>query len=239
LIIDDKFARLLKSVHCLLKKEFLLTGDGSYTIYLPEMEETYHSRNGAIAESDHVFIRNGLSLFAAKPEIRVLEIGWGTGLNSLLAWFWALENNRKLEYLALEPNPLSNLEWQSLNYGQCINNGYAEEFFLRVHRLPWEENHQLHQLFAFKKTKTEIEKSELPNESVDLIFYDAFAPKKQPEMWRREIFVNCYQWLSKGGILTSYCANGQFKRDLKSVGFSVENPKGPFGKREMTVAYKN
>lgn len=214
------------------------TSDGSHSIYIPALNETYHSSHGAVTESMHVFINAGLEGFFKqyKPkEIDVFEVGFGTGLNALLAILWADENKQKLNYHSIEQFPLAEEVYQKLNYGKLLKN---EEIFLRIHQAAWDKEVLLNENFLIKKSGTSWNNYLLPDNSYDIIFYDAFAPGKQPEMWNFELLQKCYNGLKKNGLLVTYCAGGQFKRDLRSAGFTVETLSGPPGKKEMVRGRK-
>jgi tRNA U34 5-methylaminomethyl-2-thiouridine-forming methyltransferase MnmC len=220
-----------------MKIEIVSSGDGSHTLFLPDMNETYHSMHGAVAESQYVFIDKGLEE-AAKGlnEIRILEIGFGTGLNTLLSLKWAEEQKKKVYYTTLEPFPLSDEVVDKLNYGSMVASPYAENYQV-LHKSSWEESVVLTEFFTLTKHKTKLEEAVL-QDSFDLIYFDAFAPNKQAEVWDLSNIGKCYSLLNKGSILVSYCAQGQFKRNLKAAGFELEVLSGPPGKKEMTRAVK-
>ncbi len=212
------------------------TKTGESTIYLPDLDETYHSRDGAISESLHVFIKEGLDRIKQKSTpIRILEIGFGTGLNTLIAAIEANKQNLKIEFTSLEPYPIPPEIIKALNYGEVLNN---ENLFNKIHKVEWQTLSEINTNFSIKKIKNKLENTELVTQYYDVIFFDAFAPKKQPELWELAIFKKLYKSLKNGGILTTYSAAGQLKRNLKQVGFSLHNPPGANGKREMSVAIK-
>jgi tRNA U34 5-methylaminomethyl-2-thiouridine-forming methyltransferase MnmC len=213
--------------------ELHITKSGENTIYIPSMDETYHSRNGAISESNHVFIEQGIN--RSQGNIHVLEIGFGTGLNALLASQEAERQNRKIAYHTLEPFPVPNDILIELNYGHLLKD---DDLFKKIHDTKWESNEPITSNFTIHKTTQKLEYINLHKSQYDVIFFDAFAPKKQPELWSKEIFIKLFKSLKNKGILTTYSAAGQLKRDLKSVGFYLEHPPGANGKREMTVAIK-
>lgn len=224
--------------------EFLKTRDGSQTIYLKHLDETYHSINGAFSESLHVYIINGFKLLNPDlKEITIMEIGFGTGLNALLTMDYMLPN-QVVNYIAFEPFPLSNSTLQDYYKGfpTLPRNIDFIESLASVTCNQW---HAITPNFNFCLLKAELQSNhpefnELINKGkVDLIYYDAFAPAKQAEMWTEETIKFAVDYLKEGGILTTYCAQGQFKRNLKSLGMRVESVNGPIGKREMTVAYKD
>ncbi|MCB0401946.1 MAG: tRNA (5-methylaminomethyl-2-thiouridine)(34)-methyltransferase MnmD [Flavobacteriales bacterium] len=214
------------------------TSDGSNTIYLPELDETYHSVHGAIQEARHVFLRHGLNHFAGQTDLNILEVGLGTGLNALLTLLEAQKINQMIHYTAIEAKPLDEQTIALLNYQEAI--GLTEEecgYFNRIHQSPWEDDNRLTSFFNFRKHHVSIQDFKT-DDSVNLIFFDAFGPRVQPEMWEEGIFRKLYQILTPGGVLVTYCAKGSVKRTLKAVGFDVEALPGPPGKREMTRAMK-
>lgn len=212
-----------------------LTADGSHTLYLPEIDEHYHSVNGAIQESRHVFISAGLHLLK-KGEIRLLEIGFGTGLNAFLTLLEAEKRGLQILYHTFERFPLDAPLVEKLNYGKQID-AEKNELFLRLHRAEWNSPVAITDTFVLHKIKADCNESILPNE-IDLIYFDAFAPEKQPEMWNEELFDKLYAATSAGGLLTTYCAKGAVRRMMKRAGYSVERIPGPPGKREMLRALK-
>ena len=216
--------------------EIRVTGDGSKTIFLPELNETYHSSNGAVQESRHIFIENGLDLVEKQGAIRILEVGFGTGLNALLSASWAEMNNQSIHYIGIEAKPLSPELCFQLDYPRHIGQN-SEKIYDALIRCDWEMDNQLSTHFSIQKREVKIQDFAAV-ENVDLIYFDAFGPRVQAEMWEYPILEKMYQSLNAGGALVTYCAQGQFKRDLKSVGFILESLPGPPGKREMTRAIR-
>ncbi|MBU2915470.1 tRNA (5-methylaminomethyl-2-thiouridine)(34)-methyltransferase MnmD [Reichenbachiella agariperforans] len=224
------------------KVEIFETKDGSHSLLLPEMNETYHSTHGAITEAQYVFLEKGLAHYREmNPDqqvIRVLEIGFGTGLN---AWLTALETNKSMEslvYTSLEKYPLAKEVTDQLNYVRQLGDENGQEVFDLVHAAAWNEQQKITELFSLIKVETDVFQFEVEEAVYDLIFFDAFAPSKQPEMWSPEMLAKMYQGLAQNGVLVTYCAQGQFKRDIKSAGFEIEELPGPPGKKEMTRATK-
>lgn len=218
-----------------LKRELQVTSDGSHTLYMPDMDEHYHSVNGAIQESEHVFIEAGLHRLS-KKEIRVLEIGFGTGLNAFLTLLDSMQTDVNITYYSMELYPLDIALVQNLNYGKVLCTG-EEDMFMALHEAPWNQSASITPNFTLHKMKGDCNQAELPNE-IDLVYFDAFAPDKQPEMWNQELFNKLYFRMNAGGILTTYCAKGAVRRTMKESGFSVERIPGPPGKREMLRATK-
>jgi tRNA U34 5-methylaminomethyl-2-thiouridine-forming methyltransferase MnmC len=218
-----------------MQNELRITADGSHTLYLPEMDETYHSIHGAVTESMHVFIRNGLNACEKNP-VNILEIGFGTGLNAWLTAIEAEKSNRETFYTAYELFPLSE-EIGSLNYPKEYGKEHAG-LFSRLHQSDWGKSVQLTSFFSLKKIKEDITQTSVDS-GFDLIYFDAFAPTKQPEMWTEDIFRKMFNSLSANGILVTYCAKGDVRRTLQKVGFAVEKlPGPPLGKREMLRGLK-
>jgi tRNA U34 5-methylaminomethyl-2-thiouridine-forming methyltransferase MnmC len=213
-----------------------MTADGSHTLYVPEMDEHYHSVNGAIQESRHVFIEAGLHQ-VRKEKVRVLEIGFGTGLNALLT-LADTENGRgrEVDYFAVERYPLSLKVVRTLNYGALACPG-REELFLALHTAAWDEAVALSGRFMLRKMLGDSLTIPLPD-GIDLVYFDAFAPDKQPEMWSLPVFHTLYRLMADEGVLTTYCAKGSVRRMMKEAGYSVERIPGPPGKREMLRATK-
>lgn len=209
------------------------TKTGEFTLYIPSMDETYHSRDGAISESKHVFLKEGLD--RSTGNIQVLEVGFGTGLNALLTADYAEKNSRKIRLESLEPFPVPEALIEEINYGKLVG---QEDLYKSLHQSEWETDVRITDHCTLYKTTQKLEYINLANTKYDVIFFDAFAPKKQPELWSLEIFKKLYDAMKPGGVLTTYSAAGQLKRNLKSVGFTIENPPGANGKREMTVAIK-
>mgnify|MGYP001094197923 CR=1 FL=1 len=216
-----------------MKKELIITKDGSHSLFVPDLNETYHSVHGSISEAIHVFINSGL-LSHPKKKINILEIGFGTGLNTLLT----LENikNRKIHYTSLEPYPISSEIYNKLNF-HTVTNSNAETFF-KLHTSDWEEKVFISENFTLYKTQKKIQNF-ISEKKFDIIYFDAFSPEKQTEMWTTEVFEKCFDLLNKDGFLVTYCAKGIFRRTLKSVGFEVISLDGPPGKRQMTRANKS
>ena len=220
-----------------MKKEIVKTRDGSNTIFVPEFDETYHSTHGAIQESLHVFIRSGLKFKTELNDISVLEVGFGTGLNALLSFVDSEDTNRNIKYTSLEAYPL---QWDlvsKLNYIDIIFNGKYSEIYKKIHTCDWESFYELSPYFTLRKQNVKLQNILFDNE-FDIIYFDAFAPRVQPELWTEQIFTSMYKALKPGGILVTYCAKGSVKRALRYVGFELQSIPGPPGKREMSRAIK-
>jgi len=215
------------------------TEDGSFSLYNEELEETYHSKHGAVNESVHVFIHSGLSEVSKQNKyMKVLEIGFGTGLNALLTADYCYENNLKVYYFTLEPFPIGKAVYEQLNYSEYCKLPAALHLFMQLHQSSWEQEISPTNFFTFKKSLSGIDQYDLPADFFDLIYFDAFGPDIQPELWTTKIFQKIYNATAINGILVTYAAKGQVRRDLQSVGFNVERIPGPKGKREMLRARK-
>ncbi len=219
------------------KKEFKITADGSHTLYVPSLDETYHSSHGAIQEAIHVFINAGFN-YINKQELKVLEIGFGTGLNAFLTLLEASNQNRNIKYTSLEAYPLDQEIISQLNYTEELNSTTKEvTLFNKLHQVEWECYKKITEHFSLSKKKVKLSDFN-PDEQFDIIYFDAFGPRVQPNMWSVSIFETMYNCLEKDGVLVTYCAKGSVKRALKEVGFEIEALPGPPGKREMTRAKK-
>lgn len=217
--------------------QIITTHDGSHSLLNPELNETYHSVHGARQESLHVFIKHGLDFVAQQPKnpIKILEVGFGTGLNALLTAMYATQHNIKIEYTTLEAFPVNESIWQQLNYPQ----GEVEsKIFYNLHHAAWDEWTEPVADFMLKKMNTTLQLASLGHEYFDVVYFDAFAPNKQPEMWTLPMLQKTIESLVSKGVFVTYCAKGQLKRDLISAGSSVETLQGPPGKREMIRATK-
>jgi len=221
-----------------MKRRLIVTNDGSNTIYVEELDETYHSTNGAVLEANHVFIHAGLLRCAEqKKVISIFEMGFGTGLNAVLTSLKAKEIGIDVFYFGIEAYPVEDEILNSIDYSTTLGSECDTEF-QKVHSAKWNELVRINDHFSIQKIHSKIEDFVSIQNSIDLIYFDAFGPRAQKEMWDISIFKKMYSMLKENGILVTYCANGQFKRDLKSLGFRIEALAGPPGKREMTRAEK-
>lgn len=214
------------------------TGDGSFTLRNERFGATYHAVQGATEESRHVFINNGLLPFSEayqKKEYRILEIGFGTGLNAFLTFLYAKEKGMSIDYHAVELYPVPAEVVKQLNFTRNHSPG-DQSVFYRMHEQPWNEKAALSRTFQLIKYLSGIE-GFCSDSRFDLIYFDAFSPKEQPELWTEDIFRNMHSLLREEGMLVTYCAQGQMKRNMKAAGFTVKALKGFAAKREMTVAY--
>ncbi len=219
-----------------MKKNTLIkTGDGSHTIYIPELDDHYHSIHGAVQESEHIFIKSGLEASKADP-VNIFEVGFGTGLNALLTARYSLTKARKVNYTAIEKYPLEEDVYMQLNHLNFAGRDGAKLSRL-IHTSPWNTGTEIIPGFFLKKIKGDLTTSVLAG-NYDLIYFDAFGPDKQPEMWTNEIFSSISAITNKGGLFITYSAKGEVKRHLMANGFKVELLPGPPGKRQITRAVK-
>ncbi len=218
----------------------IMTEDGSHSLYLPDMKETYHSTHGALQESEHVFIRHGLDSAAGRIAdlINVFEVGLGTGLNVLLTALWSAKAERPVHMTSIEAFPVTREIWEALNYAGLIGDPRAAEWWQSIHASIWGEEIQIHKHFKLTKIHDRLENHKLKENNFDVVYYDAFAPGKQASMWEAEMLRKTAGGLRPGGCLVTYCAQGKFKRDLSELGLVVEPLAGPPGKKEMTRACK-
>jgi tRNA U34 5-methylaminomethyl-2-thiouridine-forming methyltransferase MnmC len=213
------------------KVELKVSADGSHTLFVPELDEHYHSVNGAHNESMHVFIEPALN-FCTKEHVSILEIGLGTGLNAFLT---ALnQGDKTIFYHALEKFPLETEAAVALNFA---NDKEGQLLFEKLHNLPWNNEEELHSKMTILKDENDLTNITFSH-TYDLVYFDAFAPEVQPEMWSEAIFKKIYDAMNPEGILTTYCAKGVVRRTMQAVGFTVERLPGPKGKREMLRAIK-
>jgi tRNA U34 5-methylaminomethyl-2-thiouridine-forming methyltransferase MnmC len=216
----------------------ILSRDGSHTLFDPILNETYHSKHGALQESIHVYIEHGLLIFKELAQVNVLEVGFGTGLNALLTWNKAEELKLKVEYHTLEPFPITEEITSQLNYPSLMEDPESVERFKQIHACNWEEKIKLSQYFAICKFKSTLEEKTLPENTFNVCYFDAFAPNHQDDIWTELNFKKVFDSLVEGGILTTYCAQSVFKKTLKAAGFKVEALEGPKWKKEMTWGVK-
>jgi len=219
-----------------LEREIITTADGSTTIQIKDWQEQYHSKHGAIQEAYHVFIHSGLDLYKNQT-IDILEIGFGTGLNALITLIEFQKRNLKVNYTGVEAYPVSNDELAQLNYLGQLNAQALENHFKVMHASPWEEVVALTPDFNLTKEQKLFKDIDVIN-AFDLVYFDAFGARVQPELWTVEIFQIMFNAVKSGGYLVTYAAKGSVRRAMLEVGFLVERLPGPPGKREMLRAKK-
>lgn len=220
------------------EKKIIVTDDGSHSIELIGQNEQYHSIHGAIQESQHVFINYGLKRIAEfKKDISCLEVGMGTGLNTLLSFVFSMENNLNINYLGLELYPIQEDIWKKLNYTYQLKLPELQTIFELIHSSNWETKLTLNNHFNFFKKEESIVDFD-PERTFDLIYFDAFNPDLEPNLWKEDVFKKIYESMNSNSLLTTYSTKGVVKRALKSCGFKIEKHPGPPGKREILNAWK-
>lgn len=222
-----------------MQRKIITTADGSKTIQIEDWNEQYHSVHGAIQEANHVYIKHGL-LFCnqhipASNHISVLEIGFGTGLNAILSLLASEKHNLNIDYFGVEAFPISKEELIELNYSELLK--IKNSSFEDIHNSAWETSHQITEMFRLTKQKKFFDEITDDN-CFDVIYFDAFGARVQPELWTETIFKKMYKALRPYGVLVTYSCKGSVKRALKSVGFTIERLEGPPGKRHMLRAIK-
>jgi len=215
--------------------ELKITQDGSHTLYVPSLDEHYHSHFGAITESKHIFVEAGLASLSS-PVVSILEVGFGTGLNALLTALYAGEHKVRVTYTSLEKYPLDAEVVQQLNYGS-LSGSQGPELFESIHWAPWGAPVKITEWFTLTRIKSDLTKDD-PTGLFDLIYFDAFGPDKQPEMWTEEVMRRIAAVTRGGSVFVTYSAKGSLKRMLRALGFEVTLLPGPPGKRVMTRAVK-
>lgn len=220
-----------------IDRELQITADGSHTLFVPALNEHYHSVNGAVQESLHIFIGAGLRS-VEKQKVRILEIGFGTGLNAFLTLKEQMAEGTPvdIEYYSVELYPLSSDIVEALNYGERI---WPErrDLFMKLHTAEWNASVAITDHFLLYKIEGDSNRCELPD-GIDLIYFDAFAPDKQPEMWSSGIFARLYALASKGAVIVTYCAKGEVRRRMQAAGFNMQRLPGPPGKRHILRGIK-
>lgn len=220
-----------------MKREIIETEDGSKTIHIPELNESYHSIHGAVQEAKHVFLKSGWDQLSTS-EYKILEIGFGTGLNAILTLIKGSKEHKAVHYTGLEAFPISTEEFNALGYTTLSELQLVKEEYKQIHESQWGEEIKINMGFTLLKQKQELEEFHPQQNAYNLIYFDAFAPRVQPKMWTPEVFQKMYAALSTNGILVTYCAKGEVRRNMIRTGFEVERIPGPPGKREMLRGVK-
>ena len=216
-------------------KKLIITADGSHTIYVPELNEHYHSIHGAVQESNFIFINAGFDFCNADP-VNIFEVGFGTGLNALLTALKCIQGTRVVNYTSIEKFPIDESISSSLNH-HLFAGEKGREMSDLIHRAPWDKWSGIHKTFNLLKISGDITDFKIEGK-YNLIYFDAFGPDKQPEIWSPEVFESIAAATEKDGIFVTYSAKGEVKRNLKACGFEVTNLPGPPGKRQITRAVK-
>ena len=224
-----------------MERKIIKTGDGSVTIQLSEWNEQYHSKHGAIQEAKHVFIKMGLDYWRdnfRRDKLAILEIGFGTGLNAFITFLEAEKHQLPINYTGVEAYPVDKNEVSALNYPELLSAENNAPVFQKMHETPWNSLECISENFNLTKQQKRFEEIDDLNE-YDLVYFDAFGARVQPELWTEEIFEAMYKAMRKNAVLVTYAAKGSVRRALQKTGFIVERLEGPPGKREMLRALKN
>jgi tRNA U34 5-methylaminomethyl-2-thiouridine-forming methyltransferase MnmC len=212
------------------------TEDGSHTLFVPELNEHYHSIHGAVQESNIVFLENGYE-YCKRDPLHIFEAGLGTGLNALLTAVRSDSSGRKVFYTAIEKYPVGDEIFDKINYAEFVSEN-GRQIYSMIRNAPWNRMIKITDTFSIRKIQGDLTSDPVPG-NYDLIYFDAFGPDKQPEMWKDNVFRKLSSALSTGGVLVTYSAKGEVKRILRSCGFEVSLLPGPPGKREMIRAVKH
>lgn len=223
-----------------MKTEIRITDDGSTTLYVPGLGDHYHSTFGALTESQHVFIKNGLLYLSEKgmKELKIMEAGFGTGLNALLTLDVCLSSGLKVHYHGFDLYPVGKDVMAKLNYPELLGNPDLAVCFDRIHASAWDKKVEITGGFHLEKKLADWREYNLPKGFFDLVFYDAFGPEAQPGMWKEDTLNRVGESVTPGGVFVTYSARGEVRRNLKSAGFDVEKLPGPPGKRHVIRATK-
>lgn len=216
------------------------TNDGSHTLVSKEFGALYHSSHGSFQEAKHIFIENGIAALNQK-EVTIFEMGFGSGLNAILTYFYAKANHLKVNYVSIEAYPVDFETIKQLNYNSFINEANFDAVFEKMHQVDWETPQEIDDFFTLTKINAKIEDFDFSKnylEVFDIVYFDAFSPNDQENLWQEDVLQKMYDILKKDAFFITYCAKGNFKRCLKSLQFKVEPLPGPIGKREITKAVK-
>jgi tRNA U34 5-methylaminomethyl-2-thiouridine-forming methyltransferase MnmC len=221
-----------------MERKVINTGDGSKTLFIPQMNEQYHSVNGAITESEYVYLNKGYRHNTSIKPV-VFEVGFGTGLNTLLTAQWAEKQKRETTYISIEKYPLNKELIDQLNYGKLISVS-AESIYKKIHEAAWGDEINISDYFKLLKIEGDLTNYQFKfDEKFDIIYFDAFGPDKQAEMWNPEIFKRIYHASASNSVFVTYSAKGEIRRQLQNCGYTMERLPGPPGKRQMLRGTKN
>jgi len=222
-----------------MNKALIITADGSHSVAIPQMGVTYHSTHGAIQESQHVFIKAGLVYQMEKlhmqDTISIFEMGFGTGLNAFLTLLAAQTHQQKIYYETIEPYPLTTSTFEALNYCAQLQRPGMQHFFMQLHECPWNTRIDITPYFSFTKINTALA-AYMPASLFDIVYFDAFAPDIQPDLWTSQVFKKIYNSMQQGAVLTTYCSKSIVRKAIAAAGLTVEKIPGPPHKREMVRA---
>lgn len=220
-----------------MKRTLEVTADGSSSIYLVDYKESYHSKYGAIQEAEHIFLRNALDEFEDKEKISILEMGYGTSLNAFMSFLESEKKSYEIDYTAIEKYPLKKHEWQMLNHLSQLKAESYGDIYKKFFISPWETSIQISGSFSLTKTQQDLRDFH-SKKLFDIIYFDAFSPNIQAELWSIAVFKKLYDMMADRGLLVTYCSKGDIRRNLQAAGFIVKKRPGPPGKREITQAFK-
>ncbi|MBC8034414.1 MAG: tRNA (5-methylaminomethyl-2-thiouridine)(34)-methyltransferase MnmD [Chitinophagaceae bacterium] len=221
-----------------MQRQLIITNDGSHSISIPDSGISYHSMHGAIQESTHIFIDAGLKeLLKTRNEISIFEVGLGTGLNALLTFIATAGFPVKVYYETVETNPVEDAMVTTINYTEILGRPDLQHLFLQIHQLPWNSPQHLADNFYFYKRNADVADL-IFTTTYNLVYFDAFAPDVQPELWTTEVFKKLYDALEQGGLMLTYCSKVTVRKAMEAAGFLVEKVPGPWGKREILRAVK-
>lgn len=224
-----------------MEPKIIITEDGSHSVYLPDINESYHSTHGAYRESVHVFLLYGLEAWYARNRgkfpVRIFEVGFGTGLNAWLTLIWAEQNHVPVLYHSIEPFPLPEEIYNQLNYTQIDETlSHYNSYFKLLHQLEWDKGLPITDYFNIKKEKTTLDEATLYD--TDVVYFDAFSPKKQPDLWNKAMLKKTVEAMNPGAVFVTYCAAGHLKKNLQELLLTLDEVPGPPGKKEMTRGWK-
>lgn len=222
-----------------MKKEIIITNDGSNSLYSEEFKDCYHSKNGAVNEAKHIYIENGLRNLPFKKKINILDVGFGTGLNALCT-LWELKDTAiKVNYIGIEPNPIEDSIIKQLNFGEFFDFPDFNEMYNYMHNKPKNTPHYLNENFILNIIEAKLQEIKFQDLVFDLVYFDPFKPLSQPELWSEETFKKVFNSLAMGGILVTYSSSNNTQQSLISAGFKIEKINGPKGKKEIIKATKH
>lgn len=222
-----------------MKRQLVITKDGSHTLYVPDLQDHYHSTFGAVQESSHIYIERAFNACRLdKDKVNVLEIGFGTGLNAFLTWEESLKQKIEVDYHALEPYPLKASLTEQLNYIDFVQAEGAEAAFKMIHQAKWGTSCELSKHMTLLKSELKVQDAMLDPGHFDVVYFDAFGPEAQPELWTEKVFKKIFDSMASGAVMSTFSSKGDVKRAIKSAGFDIELIDGPPGKRTITRAWK-